>query len=108
MRAGTKRRLRLLLLVLSLSVVIGVMIGGATASMHGPALFRLVLGALSGAITAAMLALVIGGAEIFLPHTRLGQAFDRGPFVVASRRNGFSMAARSCSSSKAWSGGASP
>ena len=83
MRAVTKRRLRLLLLVLSLSVVVGVMIGSATASMHGPALFRLVLGALSGAITAAMLALVIGGAEIFLPHTRLGQAFDRAPFIVA-------------------------
>jgi len=26
---------------------------------------------------------VIGGAEIFLPHTRLGQAFDRAPFIVA-------------------------
>ena len=83
MRAVTKRRFRLLLLVLSLSVVIGVMIGSATGSMHGPRHFWLVFGALSGAITAAILAVMIGGAEIFLPQTRLGQALDRGPFVVA-------------------------
>jgi adenylate cyclase len=82
-RAVTKRRFRLLFLTLSLSVVIGVMIGSAIGSMHGPPLSRLAVGALSGAITAAILAVVIGGAEIFLPQTRLGQALDRAPFVVA-------------------------
>jgi len=51
--------------------------------MHLPQLFGLVLGALSGAITGAILAVVIGGTEIFLPQTRLGQALDRAPFLVA-------------------------
>src|SRR5262245_51940206 len=83
MRAVTKRRFRRLLWALSLSVVVGVMIGSAEASMHGLVLPRLALGALSGAITAAILTVVIGGAEIFLPHTRLGHALDRIPFVAA-------------------------
>src|SRR5215470_114187 len=83
MRAVTRRRVRLLLFTLALSVMVGVVIGGATGPMHGPPLLALALGALSGATIGAILAVVIGGAEIFLPHTRLGQALDRAPFVVA-------------------------
>lgn len=49
----TRRRFRLLLQVFCLSVVISATIGAVTASMHGALLFRLALGALSGAITAA-------------------------------------------------------
>ena len=83
MRAVTRRRVRRLLWTLSFSVMVGVVIGGAAGPMHGPPLLGLVLGALSGAITAAILGVVIGGAEIFLPQTRLGQVLDRAPFVVA-------------------------
>jgi hypothetical protein len=39
--------------------------------------------ALGGAITGAILTVVIGGAENFLPQTRLGQALDRAPFLMA-------------------------
>src|SRR5262245_19434496 len=83
MRAVTKRRFRLLLLAIFLSVVLGARIGSAIESMHGAQVVRLVLGALSGAITGWILAVLIGGAEIFLPQTRFGRAFDRAPFVVA-------------------------
>src|SRR5262245_2272872 len=83
MRAVTKRRFRLLLLAIFLSVVLGATIGSAIESMHGAQVVRLVLGALSGAITGWILAVLIGGAEIFLPQTRFGRAFDRAPFVVA-------------------------
>src|SRR5262245_5756183 len=82
MRAGTRRRVRLLLRALCLSVLVGVIIGGASGSMHPPQFLGLVRGAMSGAITGAILAVVIGGTEIFLPQTRLGQALDRAPFLV--------------------------
>jgi len=73
---------RFFLRALALSVVVGAIIGGAAGSMHGAQPFGLLLGALSGAITGAILGMVIGGAEIFLPQTRLGRALDRAPFLV--------------------------
>src|SRR5262249_61744716 len=57
--------------------------GRAGGSGHPPHLFGLMVGALGGAITGAILAVVIGGAESFLPQTRVGQALDRAPFLMA-------------------------
>src|SRR5262245_32841790 len=83
MRARTRRQLGLLIRVLWLSALVGAIIGGAEGSKLPPPLFGLALGALSGAINGAILAVVIGGAEIFLPQTRHGQALDRAPFLIA-------------------------
>jgi adenylate cyclase len=80
--ADTKRRGGLFRRALCLAVALGVVIGGAAGSMHSSRLFSLVLGALSGAITSVILTAVIGGLEIFLPQTRLGQALERAPFLL--------------------------
>ncbi|HEV8575437.1 MAG TPA: adenylate/guanylate cyclase domain-containing protein [Dehalococcoidia bacterium] len=80
--ADTKRRVGLFLRALCLAVALGVVIGGAAGSMHSSRPFSLVLGALSGAITSMILTAVIGGIEIFLPQTRLGQALERAPFLI--------------------------
>jgi adenylate cyclase len=83
MRPGTKRRVGLLLRALALVVVLGVVIGGAAGAMYRETgLFGPILGALSGVITGTLLTVVIGGAEIFLPQTRLGRALERAPFLV--------------------------
>jgi adenylate cyclase len=82
MRAGTKRRVGIFLRWL----ILGVVIGAAWATVAGFAFLGvggLLYGSLSGAISAILLA-VIGGAEIFLPPTRLGYALERAPFLVTS------------------------
>jgi adenylate cyclase len=81
-RTDTQRRVGLFLRSLCVAAGVGVLIGGAIGSMHSPRPFSLVLGALSGATSGVILAAVIGGIEIFLPQTRLGQALERAPFLV--------------------------
>jgi len=83
MRAGTRRRVALLLRALGAAVVIGVVVGGANGSGFRDApLAGAMLGALGGAANAVILMGAILVAEILLPPTRLGHALERVPFLV--------------------------
>jgi len=83
MRAGTRRRVAILLRALGATVVIGAVVGGANASGFRDApLLGAMLGALGGAINGVILVGAILGAEILLPPTRLGHALERVPFLV--------------------------
>ena len=83
MRAGTRRRVALLLRNFGGGVVIGAVLGGATGFGYRDApLLGASLGALAGATTAVILVGAILGLEIFLPSTRLGHAVERAPFLV--------------------------
>lgn len=83
MRAGTRRRVALLLRALGWGVAIGGVVGGATGyGFRDAPLLGAILGALAGATTGVILAGAILGAEIFLPRTRLGHALERAPFFV--------------------------
>jgi len=90
MRAGTKRRVGLFLRWLILGVVIGAA-WGAVAGFAFLGVGGLLYGALSGAISAILLA-VIGGAEIFLPPTRLGTRSNGRRFLLPPRSSGSSTA----------------
>jgi adenylate cyclase len=83
MRAGTRRRVALLLRNFGGGVVIGAVLGGATGFGYRDApLLGASLGALAGATTGVILVGAILGTEIFLPSTRLGHAVERAPFLV--------------------------
>ena len=83
MRAGTKRRVGQFLRALSVGVVIGAMLGGASGSVFRDApLLGAILGALSGIINVVIVLGAIGGTEIFLPPMRLGHALERAPFLM--------------------------
>ena len=60
--------------------------GAAFGAAVGAAVFKslegTVLGALSGAIDFVTMAALIGGAESFLPKTRLGNVLERMPFLA--------------------------
>ena len=79
MRPSTRRRVGLFLRVLGLGVVTSAVLGSVSG-----AVFRdwPLFGALSGTINGVALITVIAGAEIFLPQTRLGHAFERAPFLA--------------------------
>jgi adenylate cyclase len=80
MRLGTKRLLSVFYLRLAGCAVVGALWGGAVgASMLRPPLLGSAVAALAGAIYAVLLMGILGGAEMFLPRTRLGQALDRAP-----------------------------
>ncbi len=89
MRAGTKRRVGLFLRGL---LVIGAVWGGVAGSAF-LGVGALLYGALSGAITAVICGGVILAAEIFLPPTRLGHAFERAPFLVTAAVKWFAYSA---------------
>ena len=83
MRAGTRRRVALLLRALGGTVVIGAVVGGANAfGFRDAPLLGVLLGALGGATNGVILVGAILGAEICLPPTRLGHALERMPFLV--------------------------
>jgi adenylate cyclase len=83
MRAGTRRRVALLLRALGASFVIGAVVGGANGSGFRDApLLGAILGALGGATNGVILTGAILAAEIFLPPTRLGHALERAPFLL--------------------------
>ena len=83
MRAGTRRRIALLLRTLGAAVVIGAVVGGANGSGFSDApLLGTMLGAFGGATNGVILMGAILGAEILLPPTRLGHALERAPFLV--------------------------
>ncbi len=83
MRAGTQRRVALLLRLLAGGVLIGAAIGGAAGSaFRDVPLLGASLGGLAGAAQAVILVGAILGPEIFLPRTRLGHALERAPFLV--------------------------
>ncbi len=83
MRAGTRRRVALLLRALGWGVVIGIGFGGTTGyAFRDTPLLGAMLGALAGAINVVTMIGVIFGAEVFLPRTRLGHALERVPFLV--------------------------
>jgi adenylate cyclase len=86
MRAGTRRRVALLVRVtLVWGVVIGATFGGVTgATLHDAALHgaSVGVGMLAGSIQGALLVGLIFGGEIFLPSTRFGHALERAPFLV--------------------------
>jgi adenylate cyclase len=84
MRTSTKRQIGSFRRALSLGAVTGAVVGsaaGGSALLDAP-LLGAVLGALSGVINMVTMTAVIGGAEIFLPRTRLGHALERAPFLV--------------------------
>ena len=83
LRAGTQRRVAILLRALGAAAVIGAVVGGANGSGFRDApLLGALLGALGGATNGVTLIGAILGAEILLPPTRLGHALDRAPFLV--------------------------
>src|SRR5258706_11383607 len=83
MRAGTRRRIALLLRTLGATVVIGAVVGGANGfGFRDAPLLGAMLGAFGGATNAVILMGAILGAEILLPPTRLGHALERMPFLV--------------------------
>jgi adenylate cyclase len=83
MRAGTRRRVALLLRVLGATAVFGAVVGGANGAGFRDAPFLgVVLGALGGVTNGVLLMGAILGAEILLPSTRLGHALERVPFLV--------------------------
>jgi adenylate cyclase len=83
MRAGTRRRVALLLRALGLGLAIGAVFGGTTGSGFRDApLLGAVLGALAGIINGVTMIGVIFGAELFFSPTRLGHALERVPFLL--------------------------
>ena len=77
------RQTRFFFFALRLGALIGTVFGmAAGAAVLDPPLFGAALGALSGAIEGTTLMALIGGAEIFLPRTRIGRALERAPFLV--------------------------
>jgi adenylate cyclase len=83
MRAGTRRRVALLLRALGASVVIGAVVGGANGlGFRDAPVLGAMLGALGGATNGVILTGAILGAEILLPPTRLGHALERTPFLL--------------------------
>ena len=83
MRWLTHPALRLFLVRIRSIVVVGAVFGAAVgAGVLSPRLLGAGLGAVSGAIDFATMGLLIGGAETFLPRTRLGKMLDRSPFLV--------------------------
>ena len=52
------------------------------AAMITPRLTGAMLGSISGAVDFVTMAALIGGAENFLPRTRLGKALERAPFLA--------------------------
>ena len=82
MRARTRRRVALFLRALAAGLVVGAVFGGTTGSGFRDApLPGALLGVLAGAINGVAIVGVIFGAEIFLSPTRIGQAFERMPFL---------------------------
>ena len=64
-------------------VAIGVVFGAAVGAIGmTPQWLGAGLGAVSGAVDFAIMATLIGGANTFLPATRLGRALDRAPFLA--------------------------
>ena len=89
MRAGTRRRVALLLRALGASVVIGAVVGGANGwGFRDAPLLGAMLGALGGATNGVIMTGAILGAEIFLPPTRLGHALERAPFLLTFAMKG--------------------
>ena len=83
MRAGTRRRIALLLRTLGAAVVIGAVVGGANGfGFRDAPLLGAMLGAFGGATNGVILMGAILGAEILLPPTRLGHALERVQFLV--------------------------
>lgn len=77
------RQTRFFFFALRLGALIGIVFGmAAGAAVLDPPLFGAALGALGGAIEGTALMALIGGAEIFLPRTRIGRALERAPFLV--------------------------
>lgn len=61
----------------------GAMFGAAIgAAMLTPRLAGAALGAISGVVDFATMVVLIGGAETFLPRTRLGKALERASFLA--------------------------
>lgn len=81
---GTKRRVRLFLVVLGIASAGVIAFGGIGGIAFFPK--RPLLGASFGALAALLPTIVfvsvIVGAEIFLPRTRAGRALERAPFLV--------------------------
>ena len=75
MRAGTKRRVRFFLAELCVIAMGSALFGSVIGRTP-------LIGALIGAINGVVVLGGIVGAEIFLPHTRLGHALERAPFLV--------------------------
>jgi adenylate cyclase len=76
-------KLRAYLLRLPWVAAIGALVGAAVgAAAIEPRLTGAGMGALSGMIDFLALALLIGGAETFLPQTRLGRILERSPFLA--------------------------
>ena len=83
-RLSSGRRWKLYFQRLQFAALLGAAFGAAAGGLaFKPPLLMAVLGALSGVIDITTLMAFIGGAEIFLPRTRLGRALARAPFLVA-------------------------
>ncbi|MEK6243442.1 MAG: adenylate/guanylate cyclase domain-containing protein [Pseudomonadota bacterium] len=98
MPEGTKRRVRLFLVILGLvgasSIAFGGILGIAYSTSAGAIAFGGIagigpkqsllaaMGALGAVLVSIPITLVIVGAEIFLPRTRVGLALERAPFLV--------------------------
>jgi len=83
MRPASRRHLDLFLIRLGACTVLGAVFGFAVgATVFRPPLLGGVFSALAGVIYAVSLMVFIGGAEMFLPRTRLGRTLDQAPLLV--------------------------
>src|SRR5262245_9280316 len=84
MRLFTRRHVSLFVVRVAGCALIGLVFGGSIgAAVFKPAALGGVFGGFAGAVYCVSLMVLIGGAEMFLPRTRLGQALERSPLPVA-------------------------
>lgn len=84
MLEGTRRRVRVFLVILGLVSASAIVFGGVAGIAYFPEqpLRGAAFGALATVLQGIAITLVIVGAEIFLPRTRVGLALERAPFLV--------------------------
>src|SRR5262245_56569996 len=84
MRLFTRRLVSLFVVRVVGCALIGLVFGGAVGgAVFQPASLGAIFGGLAGAIYCTALMVFIGGAEMFMPRTRFGQALERSPLLVA-------------------------
>ena len=83
MRLATRRQWEVFAGALRFAALLGASFGGAVgAAVLKPPLLGAALGACSGLLDATALMALIGGAEIFVPRTRLGRRLAQLPFLA--------------------------
>jgi adenylate cyclase len=84
MQLFTRRDVSLFLVRVVGCALIGIVFGGAVgAAVFKPSALGGIFGGFAGALYCVSLMVLIGGAEMFLPRTRVGRMLERSPLLVA-------------------------